>query len=161
MKKHAAAALAAMSLPVRRGTRYPAPFDVPCAAREKRALGDAFGLADYGVNLVTLPPGSWSSQRHWHSVEDELIYVLEGEPVLVTDAGRTPLKPGMCAGFPAGSGDGHHLRNETDAPVTYLEVGSRRRDDAVDYPDIDMRVEGRASGGRFTRKDGTPYPDVP
>ena len=100
MKKHAAPALAAMSLPVRRGTRYPAPFDAPCAAREKRALGDAFGLADYGVNLVTLPPGSWSSQRHWHSVEDELIYVLEGEPVLVTDAGRTPLKPGMCAGFP-------------------------------------------------------------
>ena len=161
MKKHAAAALAAMSLPVRRGTRYPAPFDAPCAAREKRALGDAFGLADYGANLVTLPPGSWSSQRHWHSVEDELIYVLEGEPVLVTDAGRTPLKPGMCAGFPAGSGDGHHLRNETDAPVTYLEVGSRRRDDAVDYPDIDMRVEGRASGGGFTHKDGKPYPDAP
>lgn len=160
MKKHDTATVTATSLPVRRGSGYPTPFDAPCAARQKRALGDVFGLTDYGVNLVTLPPGTWSSQRHWHSQEDELIYVLEGEPVLVTDAGRTTLKPGMCAGFPAGSGDGHHLRNETEAPVVYLEVGSRRADDAVDYPDIDMRVERRAAGGRFSHKDGTPYPDA-
>ena len=158
MQELNAAALAAMSLPVRYGTSYPVPFDAACAARQKRSLGDAFGLTDYGVNLVTLPPGAWSSQRHWHSREDELIYVLDGEPVLVTDAGRTPLKPGMCAGFPAGFGDGHHLRNETDAPVVYLEVGSRREDDAVDYPDIDMRIESRAAGGRFSHKDGKPYP---
>ena len=150
-------ALDAAALPVRSGTGYPAPFNAPCAGREKRALGSAFGLTDYGVNLVTLPPGTWSSQRHWHSQEDELIYVLEGAPVLVTDAGRTPLGPGMCAGFPAGSGDGHHLRNETDRPVVYLEVGSRRPDDEVEYPDIDMRLAGRAQGDRFRRKDGTPY----
>lgn len=147
----------AAALPMRRGTRYPAPFDAPCAAREKRALGDAFGLRDYGVNLVTLPPGAWSSQRHWHSDEDEFVYVLEGEPVLVTDAGRTPLKPGMCAGFPAGAGDGHHLRNETARQVVYLEVGSRRLDDDVEYPDIDLRAPGRARGGRFARRDGRLY----
>ena len=147
----------AAALPMRRGTRYPAPFDAPCAAREKRALGDAFGLRDYGVNLVTLPPGAWSSQRHWHSDEDEFVYVVEGEPVLVTDAGRTPLKPGMCAGFPAGAGDGHHLRNETARQVVYLEVGSRRPDDDVEYPDIDLRAPGRARGGRFAHRDGRLY----
>ena len=106
---------------------------------------------------MTLPPGAWSSQRHWHSREDELVYVLEGEAVLVTDAGRTPLKPGMCAGFRAGSADGHHLVNETDAPVVYLEVGSRHMDDDVEYSDIDMRVVARGKGGVFTHKDGTPW----
>ena len=150
-------AVAAAEIAVRLGSRYPAPFAAPCASRRKQALGDAFGLRDFGVNLVTLPPGAWSSQRHWHSEEDELVYVVAGEPVLVTDAGRTPLAPGMCAGFPAGAGDGHHLRNETEAPVVYLEVGSRRAGDDVEYPDIDMRVRGRAAGGRYARKDGTPY----
>ena len=150
-------ALDAATLPARRGSGYPAPFDAPCAGREKQRLGDAFGLADYGVNRVVLPPGAWSSQRHWHAKEDELVYVLQGEPVLVTDRGRTQLKPGMCAGFPAGAEDGHHLRNETDRPVVYLEVGSRRRDDAVDYPDIDMRLAGRGEGDGFLHKDGTPY----
>ncbi len=150
-------AVAADVLPVRRGSGYPAPFAAACVEREKRALGDAFGLTDYGVNLVTLPPGAWSSQRHWHAREDELIYVLEGTPTLVTDAGRTTLTPGMCAGFPAGERDGHHLINETATPVRYLEVGSRRSDDDVDYPDIDMRVVGRGTGSGFIRKDGTPY----
>ena len=149
-------AMDAAELPARHGTSYPAPFDAACAAREKRALGDAFGLTHYGVNLVTLPPGAWSSQRHWHSQEDEWIYVLEGQPVLVTDAGRTPLKPGLCAGFPAGADNGHHLRNETDRPVVYLEVGSRRPDDDVEYSDIDMRRIGR-TGDPFRHKDGTPY----
>ena len=147
----------AASLLVRKGSSYPPQFDAPCAERVKRALGDPFGLDDFGVNLVTLPPGAWSAQRHWHSREDELIYVLDGEPTLVTDAGRTRLKPGMCAGFRAGAKDGHHLVNETDAPVVYLEVGSRRMDDDVDYPDIDMRVRGRGKGGRFEHKDGTPW----
>lgn len=150
-------AVAATEIAVRLGSRYPAPFAAACAARRKQPLGDAFGLRDFGVNLVTLPPGAWSSQRHWHSEEDEFVYVLAGEPVLVTDAGRTPLEPGMCAGFAAGSRDGHHLRNETDAPVVYLEVGSRRAGDDVEYPDIDMRARRRAGGGGFTRKDGTPY----
>lgn len=150
-------ALDAAALPRRLGTSYPPQFDAPCASREKRAMGDAFGLGDFGVNLVTLPPGAWSSQRHWHSREDEFVYVLEGEPTLLTDAGRTRLKPGMCAGFPAGSGDGHHLINETAVPVVYLEVGSRREDDDVDYSDIDMRVVGRGCGGGFTHKDGTPW----
>ena len=157
MAKPEIPAVPAASLTSRRGSGYPAPFAAPCAGREKRALGDAFGLADYGVNLVVLPPGAWSSQRHWHSAEDELIYILDGEPTLVTDAGRTPLSPGMCAGFPAGERNGHHLINETDTPVTYLEVGSRRENDDVDYPDIDMRVVGRGRGGAFVRKDGTPY----
>ena len=157
MKDEQQPARDAADLPVRRGTGYPPQFDAPCAEREKRALGNAFGLQDFGVNLVTLPPGAWSSQRHWHSREDELVYVLEGEAVLVTDAGRTRLKAGMCAGFRAGSADGHHLVNETDAPMTYLEVGSRHMDDDVEYSDIDMRVLARGKGGVFTHKDGTPW----
>ena len=144
-------------LPVRRGSGYPKPYDGPCADRQKRALGDAFGLTDYGVNVVTLPPGAWSSQRHWHSAEDELVYVLEGEPTLITDAGRTKLRPGMCAGFRKGEADGHHLVNETGDRVVYLEVGTRREEDDVDYPDIDMRIHRRGRGGVFSHKDGRPY----
>ncbi|MCY4011876.1 MAG: cupin domain-containing protein [Gammaproteobacteria bacterium] len=150
-------AITAASIQPRRGTSYPPPFDAPCAAREKHALGDAFGLTDYGVNQVTLPPGTASSQRHWHSQEDEFVYILAGNPTLVTDSGRTLLRPGMCAGFPAGSGDGHHLLNETDDDVSYLEVGSRRLDDDVEYSDIDMRIVGRGRGDGFLHKDGTPY----
>ena len=150
-------AITAASIQPRRGTSYPPPFDAPCAAREKHALGDAFGLTDYGVNQVTLPPGTASSQRHWHSQEDEFVYILAGNPTLVTDSGRTLLRPGMCAGFPAGGGDGHHLLNETDDDVSYLEVGSRRLDDDVEYSDIDMRIVGRGRGDGFLHKDGTPY----
>lgn len=151
------AALAATSLPLRLGSGYPYPFSEPCDEREKRALGDAFGLTDYGVNLVTLPPGAWSSQRHWHTEEDELVYILEGHPTLVTDEGRTPMEPGMCAGFPADSGNGHHLVNDSEEPVVYLEVGGRREGDDVDYPDIDMQIRGRGKGGEFEHKDGTRY----
>ncbi len=150
-------AIVAEAVEARTGTGYPPAFDAPCAARVKRRLGDAFGLRDFGVNLVVLPPGTWSSQRHWHSAEDEFVYVLEGEPTLVTDAGRQPMQPGMCAGFPAASGNGHHLVNETSEPVTYLEVGSRRDEDDVDYPDIDMRIERRGRDGTFAHRDGTPY----
>lgn len=152
------AAIDARSVPPRRGSRYPHPFSIPCAGREKYALGDAFALSQYGVNLVTLPPGTWSSQRHWHSAEDEFVYVLEGTPTLVTDDGRTPLAPGRCAGFPAGAANGHHLVNDTDTPVTYLEVGTRRQDDDVDYPDIDMQIRDRGAGGTYSHRDGTPYP---
>ena len=157
MTETKSSAIEARSVPPRRGSGYPHPFSVPCAGREKHALGDAFALHQYGVNLVTLPPGAWSSQRHWHSEEDEFIYILDGRPTLVTDGGRAPLAPGMCAGFPAGAANGHHLVNETDAPVIYLEVGSRRMGDDVDYPDIDMQVRNRGTGGTYTHRDGTPY----
>lgn len=157
MKTDRPVAIDAGSVAVRQGTGYPKPFDAPCARREKRALGEPFGLADFGVNLVTLPPGCWSSQRHWHSLEDEWIYVLSGTPTLVSDDGETELEPGMCAGFRAGVENGHHLINRTDAPVTYLEIGSRNADDDGFYCDIDMQILKRSQGGAFTRKSGEPY----
>jgi uncharacterized cupin superfamily protein len=146
------------SVPVRRGSDYPAPFGDPLAAREKRRLGPALGLSQFGVNLVTLPPGCWSSQRHWHSHEDEFVYVLDGELALVTDAGEQVLSAGMAAGFPAGTGDGHHLVNRTDRPARYLEVGSRREevDEAV-YSDIDMELRQRDGRQTYVRKSGEPY----
>jgi uncharacterized cupin superfamily protein len=145
------------SVPVVTGSRYPAPFDAPCAQRTRQRLGDAAGLTDFGVNLLRLPPGVWSSQRHWHTAEDEFLYVLEGEVVLVTDAGEQMLKAGDCAGFKAGANDGHHLQNRSQREAVLLEVGSRKAaDDEVDYPDIDMRfLKGR---GGFSHKDGKPYP---
>ena len=116
------------------------------------------GLTQFGVNLVLLPPGCWSSQRHWHTHEDEFVYVLEGELTLVTDAGEQLLRPGTAAGFPAGKADGHHLINRTDRPATYLEVGTRRDDvDEVDYSDIDMAVRHRDGAQVFVRKNGEPY----
>jgi uncharacterized cupin superfamily protein len=150
-------AVEAASLPVKSGSSYPAPFHEPCTGRHRQVLGDVFGLIDFGVNHMTLAPGAWSSQRHWHSHEDELVYVLWGHPTLVTDAGRTTLGPGMCAGFRAGDANGHHLVNDTDDPVIYLEIGSRKADDDGHYSDIDLQLLKRAKGGRYTRKDGTPY----
>ena len=145
------------SAPERRGSGYPAPFHEPCANRVRKRLGDAGGLTQFGVNLLTLPPGVWSSQRHWHTAEDEFVTVLSGEVVLITDAGEQVLHPGDCAAFPKNDGNGHHLVNRSAMPAVCLEVGSRRPDeDAVDYPDIDLRIEGK--GGIFTHKDGTPYP---
>src|SRR4026209_2786093 len=108
-------ALHADELPVRTGTDYPPPHNQPCLKRRRRRLGDAFGLSQFGVNLLELAPGTWSSQRHWHERQDEFVYVLEGEVVLVTDAGETVLKPGMVAGFRAGEPNGHHLRNNSNA----------------------------------------------
>ncbi len=151
-------ALFANAVPVRTGTDYPAPFDAPVKARKKRALGDAFGLDGFGVNLVTLLPGTWSSQRHWHSEEDEFIYILEGQLVLVTDAGETPMSPGRFAGFPKGDADGHHLINRSDAAAVYLEVGGRYAYDLVNYPDINLRVVIADGEQRYVRDDGTPYP---
>ncbi|TPN64016.1 cupin domain-containing protein [Mesorhizobium sp. B1-1-1] len=144
------------SLPIRKGSGYPAPFDAPCVDRTRRRLGDAGGLTDFGVNLMTLPPGGWSSQRHWHSHEDEFVYVLEGELTLVEDGGETLLKPGDCATFAKNSGNGHHLINRSSTTALYLEVGSRNPDDVITCSDIDMMSP--TSDGRFLHKDGTPYP---
>lgn len=146
------------SVPKRKGTGYPPEFAAPCAERVRQRLVDAGGLRDFGVNLMRLPPGNWSSQRHWHSHEDEFVYVLEGEPTLVTDDGETALRPGMCAGFKAGTGNGHHLVNRTDRDVVYLEVGDRTPGDSGTYPDDDLAAAlGPDGRWRFTHKDGTPY----
>jgi uncharacterized cupin superfamily protein len=128
------------------GSRYPAPFDAACSGRQRRCLGDAAGLKQFGVNLTTLDPGAWSSQRHWHTVEDELVFVVEGELFLVTDEGDTVLRAGECAGFPAGQPNGHHLQNRSDRPARYLEVGGRHPDrDEAFYSDIDLHaIKGRA-----------------
>ena len=139
-----------------RGTTYPAPYDEQVAGREKRKVGNALGLRNFGVNFVRLKPGAWSSQRHWHTRQDEFIYILEGEVTLVTDAGEALLSPRMVAGFPAGNGDGHHLVNRSESDAVYLEVGDRLPGDEVDYPDIDMRVENMAEVKRFTNMKGEP-----
>jgi uncharacterized cupin superfamily protein len=118
-------ALDPMTVAERKGSGYPKPYNEPCMARSKRALGDAAGLVSIGVNLVRLEPGAWSSQRHWHSRDDEFVYVLEGELALVTEAGEQTLTPGMAAGFPAGKADGHHLINRGRKTAVYLEVGGR------------------------------------
>jgi uncharacterized cupin superfamily protein len=143
------------AVPARTGSGYPPPFAGPCASRTRKRLGDAGGLEDFGVNLMTLPPGGWSSQRHWHSHEDELVYVLEGELVLVEDGGETILLAGDCAAFPKNSGNGHHLINRSTTVAVYLEVGSRHPDDLTTCSDVDLQSAN--ADGRFTRKDGTPY----
>ena len=145
------------SVPGRKGTFYPKPFDAPCTDRIRQRLGNAGGLADFGVNLMRLPPGNWSSQRHWHSHEDEFVYVLEGEVVLVEEGGETRLRAGDCAAFPKNSGNGHHLINRSDAMAVYLEAGSRHPDDMTTCSDID--VKSANADGRFVHKDGAPYPD--
>jgi uncharacterized cupin superfamily protein len=145
--------------PLRTGSSYPAPFDEPCKLRSARRLGDAAGLTQFGVNLVRLPPGAWSSQRHWHSHEDELVHVLEGEVVLVTDAGDEPLRSGECAGFKAGIRDGHHFQNRSSTDAVLLVVGTRNEEDYGEYSDIDMVFTANSSvhQGRFLHKDGAPY----
>lgn len=146
------------TLPARTGSLYPATYGAVCAGREKRQLGNAAGLSQFGVNHVRLPPGTWSSQRHWHAIEDEFVYILEGEVWLVTDAGDELLRAGDSAGFPGGVPDGHCLQNRSDADVVYLEVGARHPDDHGEYSDIDMKFGGRRYDGKgeYTRKDGTP-----
>ena len=144
------------AVPERKGSGYPPPFDAPCALRTRRRLGNAGGLADFGVNLMRLPPGQWSSQRHWHSHEDEFVYVLAGELTLVEDGGETQLKAGDSAAFPKGTGNGHHLINRAGVVAVYLEVGARHPADVTTCSDIDMMSTN--ADGRFTKKDGTPYP---
>ena len=151
-------AVMALDVPPRvKPSNYPEPFFTMMAGREKRQLGDIFGLANFGVNLTRLQPGGQSALRHQHTVQDEFIYILEGRPTLVTDAGRTVLEGGMCAGFKAGSGDGHCLVNETGADVVYLEIGDRTAGDAVDYPDDDLAVVTVDGKRRMAHKDGSPY----
>ena len=142
------------------GTLYPTPFDVPCRARQRRKLGDAAGLTQFGINLLTLPAGAWSSQRHWHSASDEFIYVLSGEITLVTDAGEELLRGGDAAGFKAGDRNGHCLQNRSSADVQVLEIGTRVADDAADYPDIDMASPAGGNPAVYTHRDGTPYRDI-
>ena len=145
------------TVPAVTGSRYPDPFRSRVATRCKQRLGDALGLKNYGVNLTTIPPGAVSALRHWHSHEDEFIYMVSGELTLVTNDGEQQLTPGMCAGFPAGNADGHCLVNRTQRDAVYLEVGDRRPEDAVTYPDDDISGQATPQGRRFTRKDGTPY----
>lgn len=142
------------------GTNYPDPFREVCLGATWRKLGDAVGVTDFGVNLVRLPPGKWSSQRHWHTVEEEFVWVLEGEVTLVEDDGARVLGPGECAAWKAGErANAHCLQNRSDRDAVYLEVGSRRPEtDACDYPDIDMVA--RPGEPFYRHRDGTPYPEV-
>ena len=152
-------AIEAATAPIARpGRGYPEPFASRVAGRVRRPLGDFFELTNFGVNLTRLPPGGLSALRHTHTREDEFIYILEGEPVLVTNAGETPLRAGMCAGFKAGDGNAHHLLNRTMGDVVYLEIGDRNRGDTVVYPDDDIgRALAPVGGRRFVHRDGTPY----
>lgn len=145
------------SLPARVGTGYPAHYAEACAKRIKRALGNAVGLKSFGVNLTELPPGTWSSQRHWHSRQDEFVYVIEGELVLVTDDGEFTLKPGMAAGFPAGKPNGHHLINRSQRPAVYLEIGDRPAGDQGFYSEADLAAHQNEIKSTFTHRDGQPY----
>ena len=144
------------AVPKRKGSGYPPPFATPCADRVRQRLGNAGGLTDFGINLMHLPPGNWSSQRHWHSHEDEFVYVLEGELTLIEDGGEAVLRAGECAAFPKNSGNGHHMINKSDAMAVYLEVGARWPADLTTCSDIDMMSAN--ADGRFVHKDGTPIP---
>jgi uncharacterized cupin superfamily protein len=155
--KPAAAIVANDASPRAQRSVYPEPFFSRMEGRVKRPLGDLFGLANFGVNQTTLAPGGESALLHHHSKQDEFIYILEGTPILVTDAGETPLSPGMCAGFPA-NGTSHQLVNRSDAPVVYLEIGDRTKGDEPTYPADDIkRVHNPDGTSRFAHKDGTPY----
>ena len=147
----------AMSIEPVRGSDYPDPFKPAFAARERRRLGDAFGLANFGVNLLRIPPGCASSQRHWHKRQDEFVYVVAGELVLITDAGEQSLTAGMAAGFPAGRPDGHQLVNRSGRDALVIEIGDRTPGDEVDYSDIDMMVRWVGGEERYLHKDGTLY----
>jgi uncharacterized cupin superfamily protein len=158
MPSNPIAVTAADVAPRKTKSTYPEQFVSRLGDRIKRPLGDPFGLTIFGVNLTTLPPGAMSALRHAHTKQDEFVYILEGTPTLITDAGETQLKPGMCAGFKCGTGDAHHLVNRSATDVVYLEVGDRTSGDEASYPDDDIVAIKTADGTRkFTRKDGTPY----
>ena len=143
------------TIPERKGSSYPAPFDKQVANRIRQRLGEAGGLTQFGVNLLHLPPGAWSSQRHWHALEDEFVYVVSGEIVLITDRGEEILHAGDCAAFAKNVPDGHHLVNKSSTTALCLEVGTRTTDERVVYSDIDMVLEPKLG---FTHMDGAPYP---
>ena len=154
----ASAAVRATDVEAHVGCGYPEPFAAECRNRIKRALGDAFDLTQFGVNLTTLPPGAWSAQRHWHECEDEFIYVVEGELVLISDDCEETLAAGMCAGFPAGRANGHHVVNRSVSSASYIEIGTRSANERSHYPDVDMAATKVAgSGFRFTNRNGEPY----
>jgi len=142
------------------GTLYPPPYDEPCRARERTRLGDPAGLTQFGVNLLRLPPGASSSQRHWHTGEDEFVYVLSGEVVLVSDSGEEVLRAGDCAGFPANDRDGHCLQNRSGQDAAVLEIGSRVTGSVAYYPDIDMVAPAGGKPVAYTHRDGTPYEGI-
>jgi uncharacterized cupin superfamily protein len=145
-------------VPPRSSSSYPEPFRSRVLPREKRALGDALGLTKIGVNLTTLPAGKESSMRHFHTREDEFVFILEGEVILRTDEGEQLLQAGMCAGFPAGVRNGHQLVNRSDRPVRYLEISNRDPEDSAEYPDVDLVYTKAPDGSpRFTRKDGSSF----
>ena len=151
-------AVTASEVPARtKPSVYPEPFASRMAGREKRPLGDLFGLANFGVNLTRLAPNAVSALRHAHTKQDEFIYILQGQPTLHTDEGRTQLSPGMCAGFKAGTGNGHCLTNETTEEVVYLEVGDRTPGDEGSYPDDDLIALLLDGKWKFFHKNGTPY----
>jgi uncharacterized cupin superfamily protein len=141
----------------RTASGYPEPYRSRCLPREKRPLGSALGLTRIGINLTTLPPGKESSMRHWHTLEEEFVYVVSGEVVLVTDAGEQTLVAGMCAGFTAGSGDGHQLVYRGSQPAVYLEISNREPGDTAHYPDVDLMFHGVDAAVKFTRKDGSKF----
>lgn len=142
------------------GTLYPPPFDEPCRARARTRLGDPAGLTQFGVNLLHLPPGAWSSQRHWHTSSDEFVYVLAGEVTLVTNSSEEILRAGDAAGFPASASDGHCLQNRSGADATVLEIGTRVPGDAAHYSDIDMMAPAGGQPAPYTHRDGTPYENL-
>ena len=151
-------ALDPSSIEPRSTSGYPEPFRSRVLPRQKRALGDALGLTKIGVNLTTLMPGKESSMRHFHTREDEMVFVLEGEVVLRTDEGEQVLSAGMCAGFPAGVRNGHQVVNRSNRPARYLEISNRDPEDSAEYPDVDLAYRKDAQGSAvYTRKDGTPY----
>jgi uncharacterized cupin superfamily protein len=144
-------------LPTDSRTNYPSPLDRVVLGRERKRLGNAVGLDQFGVNLTTLKPGAASALRHWHAKEDELIYILEGEIVLIEDGGETPLKPGEAAGFKANSPNGHQLVNRTKRDAVYLEIGTRSKHGRAEYPDVDLVMIRDDNGARYTHKNGKPY----
>ena len=145
------------SLPVRTGSIYPAPYAERMAGRSSLRLGQAGGLTQFGVNLVTLEPGAMSSLRHWHMAEDEFVMVTEGECVMVTDAGEEVMRAGDCAAFPANVPDGHHFINRSGAPARFLVVGTKAPREVATYSDVDLKVVMEDGNATFTRRDGTPY----
>lgn len=144
-------------LPVDTRTNYPAPYHNVVVGRERKRLGNAAGLDQFGVNLTTLKAGASSALRHWHEMEDEFVYMLAGEVVLIEDEGETVLRAGDAAGFKANSGNGHHLINRTTSDAVYLEIGSRSKYERVEYPEADLMVIRDDKGGRYTHKNGDPY----
>jgi len=145
------------TLPVVEKTGYPPPYNERVRGRSRRKLGDSCGLTQFGVNLTTLQPGSQSALRHWHAREDEFVYILSGEVVLVTDSGEQVLRAGQCSGFPGGKRDGHHMINRSAQPAQYLEVGSRIPGEVAGYPDDDITLAMTVDGMKYLHKGGSVY----